>query len=67
MEKKDVCKFFMNGNCKKGDKCDFIHDRNFCRDIFFKGECFRENCRFNHRPLENIRKRNPRPREYGNI
>lgn len=61
MEKKDVCKFFMNGNCKKGDKCDFIHDWNFCRDIFFKGECFRENCRFNHRPkVENIRKKKPR-------
>ena len=23
-----LCKFFLNGHCKKGENCDFIHDVN---------------------------------------
>ena len=31
-----LCKFFMNGYCKKGDNCDFIHDKNFSREENYK-------------------------------
>ena len=43
-----LCKFFMNGYCKKGDNCDFIHDKNLSKETFSR----KENYKFNHRPVK---------------
>jgi hypothetical protein len=44
----NICKWFLLGNCKKGDKCDFKHEKIECK--FFKiGKCqFGNNCKFSH-------------------
>lgn len=49
MENKNekICKHYVMGNCKNGSTCNFKHKNNICRD-FFKGECKRENCKFEH-------------------
>ena len=44
-----ICKFFVQGFCKKKDECSMVHDPEICRDFFLKGECRRRNrCRFKH-------------------
>lgn len=43
-----ICKFYMEGECKKGDNCRFKHDDNLCKH-YFKGQCkFGENCKKSH-------------------
>ena len=55
-KKQKLCKFFINGYCKKGDNCDFIHDKNFQRKIFSQ----EENYKFN-RPRNENKKIHRRP------
>lgn len=44
-----VCKFYMKGNCRNGEKCKFIHDKNICRNMFFYNECkFGDECKYKH-------------------
>ncbi len=44
-----ICKFYVKGNCSKGNNCEFIHQNNICREYFFEGNCKRNNkCKFIH-------------------
>lgn len=45
--KSKICKHYVNGKCKNGDKCTYEHQENICRD-YFNGGCARVNCRFRH-------------------
>ena len=29
------CRFYMQGHCKKGKDCDFLHDPNLSKDEYF--------------------------------
>ena len=43
-----ICKFYMNGECKKGPDCDFIHNDNFCKH-FYNNRCkFGDKCNKSH-------------------
>lgn len=51
-----ICKFFMEGKCKK-DNCNFLHDDNFCKH-HFKGKCkFGNKCKKNHNFSKNIKRK----------
>ena len=43
-----ICKFFMQGNCKK-DNCKFLHDPQICKDKYFKGHCEDKKCKLRHK------------------
>lgn len=44
-----ICKYFIKNNCTHGDKCNFIHDKDVCKNFFFEGKCKRgTNCKFKH-------------------
>lgn len=46
--RRDLCKYFLNGNCKKGDKCTFSHVlKDFpCKFLTAFGHCDNgENCK----------------------
>lgn len=43
-----LCKFYVNGHCKKGRDCDFEHRDRVCRDYFNNGSCNRKECNFEH-------------------
>ena len=42
-----VCKFFVKGNCRDGEKCRFSHEKDICRNHFFD-KCTVTDCRFKH-------------------
>ncbi len=45
----NICNFFVKGNCRNGNECKFIHDKNICRFHFLGGYCKRGNtCLFSH-------------------
>ena len=45
----NICKFFVKGNCRNGNECKFVHDKNICRFYFLRGYCKRGNvCLFSH-------------------
>jgi hypothetical protein len=49
MGDKKICKFFLKNSCDKGDQCNFVHDKDTCRNYFFDGKCKREDkCKFKH-------------------
>lgn len=43
------CKFFMTGTCKKGNGCNFTHNKDFCKH-FYNGRCkfSKEKCKYSH-------------------
>lgn len=46
--KRDLCKYFLNGNCVKGDKCTFSHvSKDFpCKYFHSRGFCENnDNCK----------------------
>lgn len=43
-----VCKFYVKGDCKDGNNCKFLHEKNICKSYFFDNKCQRENCKFTH-------------------
>jgi len=46
--KNKPCRFFMTSTCKKGDKCDFQHNKDFCRK-YYVGKCkFGDKCKYSH-------------------
>lgn len=48
MESNKICKHYVQGKCKKGTECDYIHIDNICRFHFF-GTCSHgENCTRSH-------------------
>ena len=52
-----VCKHYLNGLCKKGDSCEFLHmyDMSKKPDCYFftkYGECQNENCPYTHLKIE---------------
>ena len=44
MEGKMICKYFLKNNCTHGDKCNFIHDKDVCKNFFFEGKCKNIEC-----------------------
>jgi hypothetical protein len=45
----NICKFFVKGNCRNGNECKFVHDKNICRFYFLGGYCKRgDECLFSH-------------------
>lgn len=53
--KTEVCRYWLNNSCRKGEQCEFLHSLNYakmpyCSDGDF---CNNEKCVFKHRPLEN--------------
>ena len=51
---KSFCKFYLQGHCKNGVKCEFEHERPKCH-FFSKGMCFRGNlCYFVHAEPEKV-------------
>lgn len=53
----DICKFYMQGNCSKGKSCNFIHNKNLCKDEYFNGKCVRRRCPYKHTNKRNKRKK----------
>ena len=57
---KDFCKFFLHGNCYKGDSCPFSHDKKGfpCKFFHLYNSCKNgENCEFSHQtPLSDAYK-----------
>ena len=42
------CRFFMTSKCKKGDSCDFEHNKDYCRK-YYVGKCkFADKCKYSH-------------------
>jgi hypothetical protein len=44
----DICKFYINGTCKKGTECKFQHVDNICTTFYFQGSCTEQNCLKTH-------------------
>lgn len=42
-----ICKFYMQNNCKKGINCNFIHDKDICKN-WWLNNCNENNCNYNH-------------------
>ncbi len=42
--KREVCKFFLKGNCKKGENCKYLHSFNPCK-YFNCLKCTNKNCK----------------------
>lgn len=50
-----ICRYFEKGNCKVGDRCQFVHrkERRAPCKFFAEGKCkFGEQCNFYHPPKE---------------
>ena len=60
-ENKKICKFFMQGNCKK-ENCKFLHDMNLKSNIckhYMNGNCkFGDKCKKSHNVLINKKNKN---------
>ena len=53
-----ICKFYMNGECKKGSDCDFEHNDTYCKH-HYNGNCkFGDKCKHSHdfEPNKNTKK-----------
>ena len=49
----EVCRYYLEGRCLKGDKCPFIHERvqgkiPLCNSFRNTGVCTKVNCQFSH-------------------
>ena len=68
---KPTCKFYMQGHCNKGQKCEFNHDKNLCKDEYFQGKCIRRSCPYKHvnnkRRKKRLKKRNTESEKSLNI
>ena len=43
-----LCKFYIKGNCKDGDKCKYTHKNGICKFHFF-GICKKaDKCKLSH-------------------
>lgn len=55
VRKKDtVCKFWVQGRCLKGDKCEYLHEYiedkvPICSEFLHHGVCKKANCKFRHK------------------
>jgi hypothetical protein len=43
-----LCKFFIEGKCKKGNECLFKHENNICKEYYFRNCKFGDQCKFKH-------------------
>ena len=62
----NICRHFMNGYCRNGNRCKKIHDKNLCRNFYFDGVCNRVNCRFKH-SYDNLVKNKTKPKNTENF
>ncbi|KAJ8284588.1 hypothetical protein COCON_G00034380 [Conger conger] len=70
-----ICKYFLRGDCRREDQCNFEHDMNVkkmedfpCRFFHTGAKCYQgDTCRFSHEPLTDLtrellhRSLNPEP------
>ncbi|XP_069577810.1 mucin-12-like, partial [Brachyistius frenatus] len=55
---KEVCKFYVQGFCTKGESCPYMHKSFPCKFFHRKGKCSQEaDCKFSHEPLNDVTKR----------
>ena len=54
-----LCKFYIKGSCKDGDKCKYIHKNGICKFHFF-GICKKaDKCNLSHKyKFEENKKKN---------
>ena len=45
--KRDLCKYYLNGICTKGDNCNYSHNiKDFpCKYFIIFGKCNKKECR----------------------
>lgn len=54
---KEVCKFYVQGLCTKGESCPYMHKSFPCKFFHKKGKCFQgADCKFSHEPLNDVTK-----------
>lgn len=54
-----LCKFYIEGNCKHGTECKFIHKDNICRNYFLHNKCKHgTECKFIHENNNIIKNKN---------
>uniref|UniRef100_A0A8C2X6Y1 Zinc finger CCCH-type containing 6 n=1 Tax=Cyclopterus lumpus TaxID=8103 RepID=A0A8C2X6Y1_CYCLU len=55
-KKKELCKFYLQGYCSKGDNCIYMH--NILHYFFHTGaKCYQgDNCKFSHEALNDVTK-----------
>lgn len=52
LKKKEICKYYIQGYCSKGEYCHYYHETFPCKYIHTKGYCKNgDKCRFSHAPL----------------
>ncbi|XP_054460403.1 uncharacterized protein LOC129095846 [Anoplopoma fimbria] len=52
---KEVCKFYVQGLCTKGESCPYMHKSFPCKFFHKKGKCSQgADCRFSHEPLNDV-------------
>ncbi|KAF7682674.1 Zinc finger CCCH domain-containing protein 4 [Astathelohania contejeani] len=52
--KTELCKFFLNKSCTRGDDCTYSHDTHKypCKAFHLRNNCSRKNCMFSHEPIK---------------
>ncbi|XP_028255448.1 uncharacterized protein LOC114431928 [Parambassis ranga] len=54
---KEVCKFYVQECCTKGESCPYMHKSFPCKFYHSTGKCFQgDDCRFSHEPLTELTK-----------
>ncbi|XP_047435389.1 uncharacterized protein LOC125004645 [Mugil cephalus] len=55
---KEICKFYVQGFCSKGETCPYMHKSFPCKFFHRRGNCSQgEDCKFSHEPLDDVTKR----------
>ncbi|XP_028304302.1 uncharacterized protein LOC114464381 [Gouania willdenowi] len=52
---KECCKFYVQGQCSRGQSCPFMHKSVPCKFFHRRNNCSQgANCRFSHEPLDEV-------------
>ena len=51
-KKKEMCKFYVQGYCTRGENCLYLHNEYPCKFYHTGAKCYQgEYCKFSHAPL----------------